>query len=50
MYDEYLQDREMNFDLKIVIHEDGSITLYSNIDPKGIEWEETKMSDYIISN
>lgn len=50
MYDEYLEPREMNFDLKIVIHKDNSIILYSNIDPKGIEWEETKMSDFILSN
>ena len=48
MYDEYLQPQEMNFDLKVVIHENNSITLYSNISPNGTEWEETKMSDFII--
>jgi hypothetical protein len=49
MYDEYLQPREMNFHFKVVIHEDGAITLYSNISPKGVEWEETTMSDFILN-
>lgn len=48
MYDEYLQPREMNFDLKTIIGANGLITLYSNISPKGIEWEETKITDFII--
>lgn len=50
MYDEYLEPRESNFDLKIVIDENESITLYSNVSPNGIEWEETKMQDFILSN
>ena len=49
LHDEYLQPKEMNFQLKAVIDENGLITLYSNISPKGIEWEETKMSDFILS-
>lgn len=48
MYDEYLEPREMNFDFKIVIDKDDIITLYSNISPNGVEWEETEMSDFII--
>ncbi len=48
MYDEYLQPQEMNFHLKVVIDENDSITLYSNISPVGIEWEETGMSDFIL--
>lgn len=48
MYDEYLQPKEMNFHLKAIINENGEITLYSNISPNGIEWEETKMTDFII--
>lgn len=48
MVDEYLEPREMNFDLKIVIDENGLITLYSNVSPIGIEWEETKMNDFIL--
>ena len=50
LYDEYLQPKEMNFQLKTVIDENDSITLYSNDAPKGIEWEKVKMSDYILSN
>ncbi len=50
MYDEYLEPREMNFDLKIVIDKDDMITLYSNVSPKGIIWEETKMTYYIIKD
>lgn len=49
LYDEYLQPQEMNFQLKAVINKDDLITLYSNVSPKGIEWEEVKMSDFIIS-
>lgn len=48
MYDEYLQLKEMNFHLRAIIDENDSITLYSNISPRGIEWEETKMTDFII--
>lgn len=50
LYDEYLQPKEMNFQLKAVIGGNDSITLYSNDDPKGIKWEEVKMSDYILNN
>lgn len=48
MYDEYLQPQDMNFHLKVIIDENDSMTLYSNISPKGIEWEETNMSDFIL--
>ncbi|MDY0236444.1 MAG: hypothetical protein RBR71_10465 [Gudongella sp.] len=50
MYDEYLQPKESNFDLKVVIDKDDKITLYSNVSPKGIRWEETKMTDYILKD
>jgi uncharacterized protein YxeA len=49
LYDEYLQPKEMNFQFKVVIDKNDLITLYTNSSPKGIEWEEVKMSDYIIS-
>lgn len=49
LYDEYLLPQEMNFHLKVIIDENDLITLYSNISPKGIEWEETNMSDFILS-
>lgn len=48
LYDEYLQPKEMNFYLKAVIGENDLITLYYNFSPKGTEWEEVKMSDFII--
>ncbi|AOY76801.1 hypothetical protein [Clostridium formicaceticum] len=48
LYDEYLQPKEMNFQLKAIIDKNDLITLYSNISPKGIEWKEVKMSDFII--
>lgn len=50
MYDEYLEPRQSNYDLKVIIDEDDRITLYSNVSPKGIEWEETKMTDYILKD
>ncbi|HHY22518.1 MAG TPA: hypothetical protein GX525_11730 [Bacilli bacterium] len=49
LYDEYLEPKEMNFELKVIIDENDLITLYSNVSPKGIEWEETNMSDFILS-
>ncbi len=49
MYDEYLQPREANFDLKVAIKQDNTITLYANISPNGTQWEETKMTDYILN-
>lgn len=48
LYDEYLQPKEMNFQLKAIINKEGLITLYSNFSPKGTEWKEVKMSDFII--
>lgn len=48
MYDEYLAPREMNFHFKILISRDDMITLYSNVSPVGVEWEETEMSDFIL--
>lgn len=50
LYDEYLQPRQSNFDLKVVIDKDDRIILYSNVSPNGIEWEETKMTDYILKD
>jgi len=47
LYDEYLQPKEMNFEFKAIIDENDVITLYSNISPKGIKWEEVQMSDFI---
>ena len=48
LYNEYLQPQEMNFQLKAIINEDNLITLYYNVSPKGTEWQEVKMSDFIL--
>lgn len=48
LYNEYLQPKEMNFQLKAIINEDGLITLYSNVSPKGTEWKEVELSDFIV--
>ena len=48
-YDEYLQPKENNFYFKAVIDENDDITLYTkNLAIENDEWNETKMSDYII--
>ena len=47
LYDEYLKVQEMNFDLKVIIDENDSFILFSNNAPKGIEWVEIRMSDFI---
>lgn len=49
MYDEYLEEKQMNFNLKVVIDEEGNKTLYSDIAQKGDSvWEKTEMEDYIL--
>lgn len=50
LYDEYLQEQEMNFYFKAVINGDGSITLYSrNPAIEAEPWAKVQMSDFIIS-
>ncbi|WP_370642592.1 hypothetical protein [Brevibacillus sp. DP1.3A] len=48
LYDEYLQPKDMNFHLKAVVEDADSITLYTNVSPKGIQWEKAVMSDFIL--
>ncbi|KZE39327.1 hypothetical protein AV540_03880 [Brevibacillus parabrevis] len=48
LHDEYLQQKEMNFQLKAVIENADSVTLYTNVNPKGIQWEKVVMSDFIL--
>lgn len=48
MYDEYLAPRESNFEFKVIIDANDQMTLYSNISPKGTQWEETVFDDYIM--
>ena len=49
-YDEYLKPRDSYFEFKTVINKDNVLTLYSNVDPNGIQWEKTNMTDYIIKD
>ncbi|MGG1663991.1 hypothetical protein [Brevibacillus sp. NRS-1366] len=49
LYDEYLQPKEMNFQLKAVIEDSYSIALYTNVNPKGIQWEKAVISDFVLS-
>ncbi len=49
LYDEYLEPKQSNYDLKVIIDKYDNITLYSNESPKGVEWVEIKMSDFIIT-
>ncbi len=48
MYDEYLAPSESNFEFKVIIDANDQMTLYSNISPKGTQWEETIFDDYIM--
>lgn len=50
LYEEYLEPKESNFELKVIIDKNDNITLYSNVSPNGIEWVETKMTDYILKD
>lgn len=48
-YDEYLQPQDMNFYFKAVIDKNGGITLYTkNPAIENDDWEEVKMSDYVM--
>lgn len=46
LYDEYLQPKELNFDLKAVIDKNDNITLYANVSGDGVYWEKMMMSDF----
>ncbi|MGG1157925.1 hypothetical protein ABE237_11610 [Brevibacillus formosus] len=48
LYDEYLQPKDMSFHLKAVVEDADTITLYTNVSPKGIQWEKAVMSDFIL--
>lgn len=49
LHDEYLAPKEMNFQLKAVIDKADAITLYSNVSPKGVQWEKVSMADFLIN-
>lgn len=49
-YKEYLEPKEMNMYFKVTSDENGSLKLYTDVDPRvTTDWQETKMSDFIIS-
>ena len=47
IYQEYLGEHEANFEFKIVLEGD-ELVLYSNVSPKGVNWEPTKVDDYVM--
>jgi len=46
--DEDLEPKEMHFNLKAIFGNNDSITLYSRISPNGLEWEKTRLTDFIL--
>ena len=49
LYNDYLSVKEANAEYKVILNGD-NIELYSNVSPKGIEWQPVKIDDYILSN
>nr|WP_312578079.1 hypothetical protein [Sedimentibacter sp.] len=49
LYDEYLQPKEMNFYFKAIIDENDNITLYNKNAAIETDWQEVKMSDFILN-
>ena len=47
LYDDYLAEKTVNYDFKIV-RNGGNLELYSNVSPKGIQWEKTQVSDFVL--
>ena len=47
LYQEYLGLHEANYEFKIVLEAD-ELKLYSNVSPKGTQWEPTKVDDYVM--
>ena len=49
MYNDYLAEKQINFEFKVVLN-GNDLELYSNVSPKGVEWEPVKIDDYILGN
>ena len=50
LYNEYLEKKDMNMEIKAVIDKNDEILLYTDYDPtEKIEWVEFKMSDSILN-
>ncbi len=49
MYNDYLAEKEANFEFKVVLN-GSDLELYSNVSPKGVEWEPVKIDYYVLGN
>ena len=49
LYNDYLAVKEANAEYKVVLNGE-NLELYSNVSPKGVEWQPVKIDDYILSN
>ncbi len=49
-YNEYLQPKEVNYYLKVVLDERGNLNLYYNVAPKGQDYQPIKIDDFIAAN
>ncbi len=47
MKEEYLAEKEANFEFKAVLTENG-VELYSNDSPNGVNWQPVKIDDYVL--
>jgi len=49
LYDDYLAVKEANAEYKVVLSGD-NLELYSNVSPKGVDWQPVRIDDYILSD
>lgn len=49
LYNDYLAVKEANSEYKVVLNGD-NLELYSNVSPKGVEWQPVKIDDYILGS
>ncbi len=47
LYNDYLEQKEANYEFKIIDNGE-NLELYSNVSPKGVEWEPTTIDEYIM--
>lgn len=49
MYDEYLEEKEANFEFLVKVSPSGELLLYSNVSPVGEPvWDRTEIDDYVL--
>ncbi|MBO5369579.1 MAG: hypothetical protein J6B23_02745 [Clostridia bacterium] len=49
LYNDYLAVKEANAEYKVVLNGE-NLELYSNVSPKGVEWQPVKIDDYILGS